>query len=109
MVSDFNTSKGRNLLRSSLKALKKLAFLRLTIVQNYLNKIDGNDLTDEKLIYAIIKLYPSNVAKQMLIKLLGTTELENENDSLIKDLYVNQLIKNNYETIAVHVSIFIYI
>lgn len=88
--------------------MKKLAFLRLTIVQNYLNKIDGNDLTDEKLIYAIIKLYPSNVAKQMLIKLLGTTELENENDSLIKDLYVNQLIKNNYETIAVHVSIFIY-
>lgn len=104
LVSDFNTPKGRNLLRNGLKSIKKLANLRLSFVQNGIN----NKLTDAKLFYSIIKLYSSNIAKQMLNKLLGP-KLENEQKiNNNNDFYLQRLKKNDYNDISVHVSFSIF-
>lgn len=93
-MGDLDTSEGRKLLSNGLKAIKKSHNVRLGVIHN-------GEVSAEKplraswLIHSIIRLTPSNLAKQMLHKLLQKDGVALE--TLLKSEKV-------LEEISVHVS-----
>uniref|UniRef100_A0A914YQY2 UDP-glucose:glycoprotein glucosyltransferase n=1 Tax=Panagrolaimus superbus TaxID=310955 RepID=A0A914YQY2_9BILA len=90
VVADFDTVEGRQLLNHALKHLKKSNNARITILQNGEAK-SASTKSASKLIHAIWRLLPNNIAKQMLTKLL-------QKESILTKV----LETNDFEDVAVH-------
>jgi len=91
IVADFDTEEGRNLLRESLKHLKKSPSTRISIIHNSGNPTASTWKTASKLIHGIWRLLPNNIAKQMLTKIL-------QKESILKKVVETE----DFDEVAVH-------